>query len=105
MDQVVFCCQMCRARLNVTGNFEQLIDKPGPSSRPEAHDASKVDESFILLDERRQQGGGSTAGGFAALHCHATNLPGREASHFMSVLWRHSCSSGLRDRPFIRLHA
>lgn len=64
-DHAIFTCQLCKAKLHVTGHFEAGYDlKPGPSSRPgialhtSALEGSKIDESFIVLaDDKRAQAG------------------------------------------------
>lgn len=52
---VVFHCQVCRARLNLTGGFDGHPDKCGAPGtlNQSVLDSSKIDESFIVLDDKR----------------------------------------------------
>ena len=61
----VFICQFCRAKLTLTGSYEHdtaADDKPSTST---AFDTVKIDESFIVLDDKRP--GGKTGMGMACL--------------------------------------
>lgn len=61
----VFHCQSCKARLNITGQIDagsSLDPKSGFARQQQsgltsaALDLSRIDESFILLDDRRPGG-------------------------------------------------
>ena len=65
MDQATFSCQLCRARLHLRGDFDGLLlgdgaastlraSDPASSSR-RVFDSAKIDESFVVLDEKRAQ--------------------------------------------------
>lgn len=64
MDHAVFQCQYCRCKINLTGNFEQLVEAKGAGKQAAAlqasvFDGSKIDESFIVLDDKRSGQGKS----------------------------------------------
>lgn len=48
MEPVIFSCQICKCRLNLIGNIENLQD-PSSSSR-------MLDDSFIVLSDDKRQG-------------------------------------------------
>jgi hypothetical protein len=45
-QQAVYYCQVCRARLVITGTAD--VDRPAT-----LYEGQRVDESFIMLDDRR----------------------------------------------------
>lgn len=58
MDHATYACQFCRAKLNLTGNFDSLLLNLRQSNVLNASvlDNSKIDESFIVLDDKRPGG-------------------------------------------------
>jgi hypothetical protein len=67
----VFHCQLCRAKLNLVGDFDPILeDKPMPSTsvrhstmlHGSVFDAPRIDESFMLLpNDRRHMGTAAAA--------------------------------------------
>eukprot|EP00877_Chromochloris_zofingiensis_P002894 jgi/Chrzof1/12605/Cz07g00210.t1 len=60
MDQATFYCQLCRTKLNLRGDFDSFVEQRRADQvgalNTSVLDTSRIDESFIVLDNQRQGG-------------------------------------------------
>lgn len=54
---VEFACQMCRAKLTLTGGVDGVVDQRHGLLNVSVFDGAKIDESFVVLNDSRPPGG------------------------------------------------